>query len=99
MYGFPALSCLRKGWRERRDKTSGEKMLVYIFFNWGVARGDSFKVEVGEVDGPKEGVRRDNGVEEKVHTGKGSDKAEGGTEDRRRSPPAVPRTRRSTSVA
>jgi len=28
MYGFPDLSCLRKGKRERRDKTSGEKMLV-----------------------------------------------------------------------
>ncbi len=28
MYGFPALSCLRKGWRERRDRTAGEKMLV-----------------------------------------------------------------------
>jgi hypothetical protein len=40
MYGFPALSCLRKGWRETRDKTSDEKMLVYIFMNWGVARGD-----------------------------------------------------------
>ncbi len=41
MYGFPALSCLMKGKRERRDKTAGEKRLVYILRNWGEARGDS----------------------------------------------------------
>ena len=27
--------------RERRDKTSGEKRLVWILMNWGWARGDS----------------------------------------------------------
>ena len=63
-----------KGKRERRDRTSGEKRLVYILINWGVARGDSrFKVEVGKVDRPKEGVGRDNRVKKDVYTGEGSD--------------------------
>jgi hypothetical protein len=41
MYDFPALSCLIKGKRERRDKTAGEKRLTYILINWGEGRGDS----------------------------------------------------------
>ncbi len=56
------------------------------------------KVEVRQIDGPKESVRRDNRVEEKIDAGKRSDVGGGGwQEESRRSPPAVPRTRRSTS--
>ncbi len=33
-----------------------------------------FEVEVGKVDGPKEGVGRENRVKEDVDTGEGSDK-------------------------
>jgi hypothetical protein len=36
-----------------------------------------FKVEVGKVDRPKEGIGRDNRVEEDVYTGEGSDKGRG----------------------
>ncbi len=41
MYDFPALSCLMKGWRRRREKTAGEKRLVYILKYCGEERGDS----------------------------------------------------------
>jgi hypothetical protein len=40
-----------------------------------------FKVKVGQVDRPEKGVRRDNRVEQNIHTGKGGDKDGGG--DRR----------------
>ena len=54
---------------------------VSIDFNelWGGER--RFKIEVGEVHGPKERVRRDNRVKKNVDTGERSD--EGGGRDRR----------------
>jgi hypothetical protein len=57
------------------------------------------KVEVRQIDGPEESVRRDNRIKKEIDAGKRSELTwvEGGQEESRRSPPAVPRTRRSTS--
>ncbi len=53
---------------------------VSVYFDklWGGER--RFKIEIGEVHGPKESIRRDNRVEKNVDTGERSD--EGGGRDR-----------------
>jgi hypothetical protein len=58
---------------------------------WGV------KVKVGQVDCAKVGIFGDGGVKETVDEGVGTTAVETGQETDNRSPPAVPRTRRSTS--
>ena len=54
------------------------------------------KVDVGEIDGAEEGVVGDDRVEENVDGRERGDL--GGGRAGRRSPPAVPQTRRSTPV-
>jgi hypothetical protein len=52
------------GWRE--------DISIDFYELWGCE--GRFKVEIGEVHGPKERVRRDNRVKQNVDTGERSDK-------------------------
>ena len=67
------------------------------FYKLGLGKG-SAEIVVGQVNRPEESVARHDRVKEKIYTGERSDVtwAAGGQEDSRRSPPVVPRTRRST---
>ncbi len=56
------------------------------------------KIKVGEIDGARERVIGDDRVEENVTVGREATWVEGEQEEGRWSPPAVPRTRRSTPV-
>ncbi len=56
------------------------------------------KIEIRQVNRAKESVVGDNRIKEDVDGRKRSDLCGGGQEEGRLSPPAVPRTRRSTPV-
>ncbi len=94
--GFAAGGVLEEGEEVKaREDRAGEEMSGEFDV---LGRGKvGAKVEVRQIDGPKESVRRDNRVEKEIDAGKRSDVGGGGQEDSRRSPPAVPRTQRSTS--
>ncbi len=72
------------------EKASGD------FYKLGKGKGGA-QVVVSQVDRPEEGVSGDDRVEKKIHAGERGDVGGGGQEDSKRSPLAVPRTRRSTS--
>jgi hypothetical protein len=59
---------------EGKARQDGWRKNISVDFDklWGGER--RFQIEVGEVHGPKERVRRDNRVEKNVDTGERSDK-------------------------
>jgi hypothetical protein len=77
--GFAAGRVLDEGEEVKaREDRIGEKMGREFYM---LRRGEvSAMVEVRQIDGPKEGVRRDNRVEKKIDAGKRSDV--GGQEER-----------------
>ena len=60
---------------EARQDRWGKKVSVDFYILRGGEGG--FEVEIGQVNRPKEIVRRDNGIEEDIHTGEGSNKCGG----------------------
>jgi hypothetical protein len=64
---------LCEGMEEKaRQNSWGEKVSIYFYVLGGGEGG--FKIEVGEVNRPKDSIRRDNGIEQDIDTGEGSDK-------------------------
>ena len=64
---------LCEGMEEKaRQNSWGEKISIYFYVLGGGEGG--FKIEVGEVNRPKDSIRRDNGIEQDIDTGEGSDK-------------------------